>query len=186
MKYPLIILSVFILLVSCANKKNDTNTETEDEVVETVQNVIKNIGNQEKGTLDIIDTYQELLLKQNGNKCGEWGGDIEEIRIYKPEHKGKVFADYKKTVVDCNDPYSQKSQPNIIEKKAIVLNKSELNLAVESITELINYKLTTEQRISHSGIGNYVISRDSTLIIQHWPSFKWPKFKELIKLIEKK
>jgi len=179
MRSPLTILSFFILLVSCADKTNDTNTET-------VQDVIKGIANQEKGKLDLIDTYQEILLRQIGDKCGEWGGDTEELRIYKPESKGKILADYKKTVIDCNDPYSRKNQPNILEKKAIGLNESELKLAEESITELINYKLKTEQRISHSGIGNYIISRDSTLIIEHWPSFKWPKFRELIKLIEQK
>ena len=61
-----------------------------------------------------LDTYQELILKQKGDKCGEWGGDTKEIRIYKKEHKGKIFADYKNTIIDCKDPYSEKIEPKII------------------------------------------------------------------------
>ncbi len=185
MKKILLTLIIGILLANCSDKKTDQKAET-DVVVETVETVIKNLGNTENGTLKIIDTYQELLLKQKGDKCGEWGGDTKEIRIYKSEHKGNVYADFKETIIDCKDPYSEKNKPKIIEKKAILLNDSELNLAQESISELINYKLTTEQRFSHSGIGNYVISRDSTLIIENWPSFAWPKFRELIKQIENK
>jgi len=185
MKKILLTLIIGILLVNCADKKTESKTEA-DEVVETVDSVIKNLGETENGTLKIIDTYQELILKQKGDKCGEWGGDTKEIRIYKTEHKGKIFADYKNTIIDCKDPYSEKTEPKIIEKKEIVLNDSELNLAQESISELMNYKLTTELRISHSGIGNQVISRDSTLIINDWPSFGWPKFRELIQQIEKK
>ena len=185
MKKILPSLIIGILLVNCSDKKTESKAET-DEVVETVESVIKNLGNTESGTLNIIDTYQELILKQKGDKCGEWGGDTKEIRIYKTEHNGKFFADYKKTIIECKDPYSQKREPKIIEKKEIILNDSELNLAQESISELMNYKLTTEQRISHSGIGNYVISRDSTLVIEDWPSFGWTKFRELIKQIEKK
>jgi hypothetical protein len=185
MKKPFLLCIIGILLVNCTDKKTEPKTETE-EVVEIIESVIKNLENTEKGTLNIIDTYQELLLKQKGDKCGEWGGDSKEIRIYKSEHNGKFFADYRKTIVDCDDPYSQKNKPKIIEKKRVILNDAELILAEKSIIELIDYKLTTEQRISHSGIGNYVVSRDSTLIIEHWPSFGWPKFRELIKQIENK
>ncbi|MEP0460453.1 MAG: hypothetical protein ABJP52_17050 [Flavobacteriaceae bacterium] len=181
MKKLLTLLMLGILLANCADKKTEP-----EKVVETVESVVKNLGNTENGTLKIIDSYQEILLKQKGNKCGEWGGDTEEIRIYKSKRKGSVFVDYKKSIIDCKDPYSEKSKPKIIEKNEISLNQSELNLAQESITELIDYKLTNEQRISHSGIGNYVISRDSTLIIEDWPSFGWPKFRELVKRIENK
>ncbi|RPD94279.1 hypothetical protein EGM88_12625 [Aureibaculum marinum] len=185
MKKILLTLIIGILLANCADSKTESKAET-DEVIETVESVIKNLGTTESETLKIIDSYQELILKQNGNKCGEWGGDTKEIRIYKTEHKGKIFADYKNIIIDCKDPYSEKNEPKTIEKKEVILNESELNLAQESISELIKYKLTTEQRISHSGIGNYVISRDSTLIIEDWPSFGWPKFRELIKQIENK
>ncbi|REG84120.1 hypothetical protein [Winogradskyella sediminis] len=185
MKKILLTLIIGLLLANCADKKTESKAEN-DEVVETAESVIKNLGNTENGTLKIIDSYQELILKQNGNKCGEWGGDTKEIRIYKTEHNGKFFADYKNIIIDCKDPYSEKNKPKIIEKKEIILDESELNLAQESISELIKYKLTTEQRISHSGIGNYVISIDSTLIIEDWPSFGWPKFRELIKQIENK
>ncbi len=185
MKKVLPTLMIGILLANCADKKTESNDET-DEIVETVENVIKNLDNPETGTLKIIDTYQELILKQKGDKCGEWGGDTKEIRIYKTEHNGKIFADYKETIIDCKDPYSQKSEPEIIEIKEIILSDLELNLAQESISDLLNYKLTTEQRISHSGIGNYVTSRDSSLVVEDWPSFGWTKFRELIKQIENK
>ena len=189
MKKILLILIIGILLANCADKKTEPKTELKTEtaeVVQTVESVINNIGETEIGTLNIVDTYQELLLKQKGNKCGEWGGDTEEIRIYKTAYKGKTFADYKKIIIDCKDPYSQKTKPEIIEKKSIVLNEKELLLVEKSILELIDFKLKTEQQISHSGIGNSVISRDSTLIVEHWPSFGWPKFRELIKQIENK
>ena len=186
MKNLILILFFGILFTNCADKKPSKNSETEKEVVEIVENVIKNLNNPETGTLQIIDTYQELLLKQSGDKCGEWGGDTEEIRIYKTRHKGKTLADFKKTIIDCDDPYSQKSKPKIIEKKGIELTETELKLINDCINELVSQKISTEQRISHSGIANTVMTRDSTLIIEDYPSFRWLKFKELTKIITEK
>jgi hypothetical protein len=186
MKKILLILIIGTLLANCAVKKTDPKKETEKEVVETVESVIKNLDNPRTGTLQIINTNQELLLKQSGDKCGEWGGDTEEFRIYRISYKGKILVDYKKTIIDCDDPYSEKNDPKIIEKNGFELTDTELKLIDDCINELIHHKLSVEPRISHSGIANYVIARDSSLVIVDYPSFKWPKFKELTKIITRK
>ena len=186
MKKILPILIIGTLLANCAVKKTDPKKENEKEVVETVESVLKNLNNPKTGTLQLINTYQEILLKQSGDKCGEWGGDTEEFRVYKTSYKGKILADYKKTIIDCDDPYSEKNEPKIIEKNGFELTDKELTLIDDCIIELIHQKLSVEPRISHSGIANYVIARDSTLVIVDYPSFNWPKFKELTKIITRK
>ena len=183
MKNSIIVISLLIILVSCVDQKDNPKTriDTNDEVASKTK-----LDSSVDETLKFIDTYHEILLQQNGDKCGEWGGDIDQIRIYRAERSGIILADYKKIIIDCSDPYSENSQPIIEEKTEATLNDIELKLAEESINELLCYKLTTKEKISHSGIRNYVASKDSTLIIDHWPSFKWPKFRELVKIIEKK
>ncbi len=182
----LFIIIIGVLCVNCAPKITESKNETEKEVVETVESVLKNLNKPKRGILQIIDKYQELLLKQSGDKCGEWGGDTEEFRIYKTNYKGRILADYKKTIIDCDDPYLEKIKPKIFEEKAFELTEKQLKIIDECIKELIHQKLSVEPRISHSGITNIVVSRDSSLIIVDYTQFHWPKFKELTKILTRK
>ena len=186
MRTSQIVFLLFILLASCTDGKNDLNVETAARSVEVYGNEIVDNLDVENPNLAIIDTYQEILLRQNDDKWGEWGGDREEIRIYLDANDESILADYTKTIIDCNDPYSTKKQPIVVAKKAIVMNALDLTLVQGCIIELTKYKLSTKEIISHSGTRNSVVSIDSTLLIDHWPSFDWPKFRKLVKSIENK
>ena len=66
MKKQLLILLIGILLTNCAYKKTESKKETK-KGVKTLESVIKNLGKSEKATLNIIDDYQEILLRQKGD-----------------------------------------------------------------------------------------------------------------------
>ncbi len=160
--------------------------ETKNKKVDATFNQVNKSNPFENNLFGAIDTYQEINLYQTNNKCGEWGGDIETIRVYKTQYEQRLLVDYTEKTIDCKDPYSEKSEPIIRSRNGIEITQMEKKLIQDCITELINYKLSTKQIISHSGIGNMVITKDSTLIIKDWPSFNWPKFRELTKTMREK
>ena len=181
MKNFLFTLIIVFLSYGCENKKQKENSSLNEKDKLDLKN--KPIENNLFGA---IDTYQEINLYQTNNKCGEWGGDVETIRVYKTELDQQILVDYTEKTIDCEDPYSDKSEPNIRFRNGIAITQADKKLIQDCITELINYKLTAKQIISHSGIGNMVITKDSTLIIKDWPSFVWPKFRELSKTLREK
>ena len=174
-----------ILILSCSNQ----NTKKENKIRNEEKNLaINSVSNnyQETEILKMIDSYQEIYLIQRDAKCGEWGGDKEQIRVYRNHPNEKILLDYKKLIIDCDDPYNQKENARIIEKDKIESNREILVLVEKSIQNLINQKLSNDQVIAHSGIANYVISKDSTLIIKDYPSYQWPVFKKLIRMVKEK
>lgn len=194
MKKIFSIIVIGVLFLSCTHRKVEQETKVsisqesndEESMVNDIIDAILEMGNEKAvETLKIIDSMQELHLKQNDEKCGEWGGDIVEIRIYKNLNNENIYADYKKTIIDCKDPDSYEIQPEIIKKNNIHLNENHLNLVEKSILELVQYKLSAKRWISHSGHINTVISKDSTLLIEDYSQFKWPTFKKFITLVEK-
>ena len=179
MRGLLVIFTTVFALVGCnGNQKKDLN-----DTVKFESNTSEKVKVKEDASLNIVDMYQDITLRQRGDECGEWGGNSTEIRIYKNIQTQLILADYKKTIIDCKAPYKDS---DIKEINAIALDKAELKLIEESIAQLTDHKLSTKQEIAHSGISNSVVSRDSSLIIEHWPSFKWSKFRELIKTLEEK
>ena len=170
---------------SCSDQKQKkAKQDKEDKLALNVRTLPNDL--QESGLLKMIDSYQEIYLIQINDKCGEWGGDKEQVRIYKNRPSDKILLDYKKLIINCDDPYSQKETAQLNEKDKIESNNEILELIEASIHDLIDQKLSNEQQISHSGIANYVISKDSTLIIKDYPSKEWSNFEELITLIRKK
>jgi len=141
--------------------------------------------NQEE-SLNSFGWCQEIELSQTDDKCGEWGGDTQIIRIYKMECKGIVLADFKQIIVNCTDPNSENSKSKTIVKTAIELTISEKQLVEDCIAELTAHKKTSEKHIIHSGNLNTVKFKDPTLIIEDWSRFHWPKFQELSKTINNK
>lgn len=151
---PIITLSIGIFIGKEINAKSNTDSDSSFE---------------KKSVLEYIE-FQPLIIKYSDTKCGEWGGNVEKIKIERKDYGKPLNALYTYEKIDCSDPYNEKSQPNITKRKKVILNKVDEKLVLESILELVEIKLGRENIPSHSGIWNSVIIGDSTLIIEDFPS----------------
>ncbi|WP_207424914.1 hypothetical protein [Desertivirga brevis] len=125
-----------------------------------------------------------LLVYQN-HKCGEWGGDIETIKIYRTTLKGDIYADYLLETLDCKDIDSRIRK---IEnrKKKIKLSESDKARVIESLSQLAKGILSREVYPAHSGYFSKAILSDSSIVIEDFPSIKWTQFEQLRAAILKK
>ena len=123
---------------------------------------------EEKSVLEYI-AIQPLTIIYSDEECGEWGGNIETIKIEREDFGKPLNAFYTYKEMDCSAPYD-KSQLNIKKTRKVELTEVGEKLALEAILELVEIKLSRENIPSHSGIWNSVIIGDSTLIIDDFPS----------------
>ena len=167
-------------MISCVNEnKNPKNTDVENDV---------------KISLNYVDSWNQIELAQTDDKYGEWGGDSDIILIYSD---GKtIFADYSRYLGSYEPPMPPKENEKPkkwfeykkLEHKidSIQLSNKEIGMIENAIMELTKLKLNSNSYPPHSGIVNSVISRDSTLIIEDYPSNKWKPFQQLKKSITEK
>jgi len=130
-----------------------------------------------------------LELFQHNNKCGEWGGDIERIRIIPKtgeRSSRQLFGYYTKESFDCDClVLDSKPIPSIYKSKEIEFTNQQVELLKEAIVSLLEYQLNnTSPFFMHSGIRNsvQVIGRDRSsrkIFIQDYPSFSWNRFHRL-------
>jgi hypothetical protein len=127
--------------------------------------------------LRFINQFNTLKLSYQNNKCGEWGGDIETLIVYRDNYEGPLFVDYLKQMKDCQYPVGEffKSET----KNRIQVSAKSQQLIVESINQLSTKKLSRANIISHSGLFSQVIMSDSSMILNDFPSARWTKFEEL-------
>lgn len=123
-----------------------------------------------------------LELCQINEKCGEWGGDIERIRVF---HKSqKLFGYYTKEIYNCDSlAWIGFSYPIISRTKDIEFKDKYIKLLRKAILDLTENKLKNVLPIDHSGIYNKVeiMGNDECLklFLYDYPSFKWNKFHKL-------
>ena len=132
----------------------------------------------EKEPFEYLEWCPDIQFIHINDKCGEWGGDKEIINIYKVECRDEIMADYEIILKNCSENEPKKGE-NRIEKVSIKLTNNEKKLVNDCIQELINAKLTNRIFITHSGIHNSIIFKDSTFIIKDYPSIKWETFENL-------
>jgi hypothetical protein len=169
-----ILFLTLILLTSCLNEyKSFENSNITVEL------------NQE---IEYINKLEQLELIQTDNVYGEWGGDTDVIKLYSD---GKnIYANYARYLGKEGPPdpftvndYSKKwYEFKKLDRKqdSIKLKDRQIVLIKSAILELT--KLKIENRTYPSiggGIVNEVVSRDSSLIIQHYPSNQWKSFQDL-------
>ena len=135
--------------------------------------------------LSTIDYCTEIKLKNTDTKCGEWGGDITTIRVYKKDCKGEFYIDYTKTIMNCEDIIGHYSHEDVDIFKTIQATDEERKLIEQAITELLKRKLSNNDFFGHSGIQNSVVFSDSTLIIKDYPSIRWSSFEKLVHQVTK-
>lgn len=137
-----------------------------------------------KKTLGTMDEIGGIELLQEDEAYGEWGGDVDLIRVYL--YEGSLYADYHRYVgrsgaLPPPDEMNRKwYEYKILQIKmdSIELNEMEKQLVELSIANLVKNKLRNN-RIPVIGIYNSVISEDSSLVIMDYNSFEWRTFGEL-------
>lgn len=135
--------------------------------------------------LSTIDYCTEIKLKNTDTKCGEWGGEITTIRVYKKDCKGEFYIDYTKTIMNCEDIIGHYSREDVDIFKTIQATDEERKLIEQVITELLKRKLSNNDFFGHSGIQNSVVFSDSTLISKDYPSIRWSSFEKLVHQVTK-
>ncbi len=169
-----------IILFGCVNDNSKSNKQSEFESQHSDQKM-----------LGILDEMSEIEFLREDNKYGEWGGDIDLIRIYR--YNDNTYADYLR-YVGRNIPLPP---PGEMDKKwyeyktletkidSIKLSIKEKQLIEISIINLLKNKLRNEN-IPFDGIYNSVISKDSSIVIMDYNSFDWKSFVELKTSLKKK
>ena len=137
---------------------------------------------ERKTSLDFINHVNKLELLSVDDKCGEWGGNKKIITIYRDNRKSPLLADFEESKMNCE---SGKSISTNNSRKRIKLNEKENQLILETIDQLVSIKINKQDKISHSGIINRVVMKDSSIYIDDFPSAQWSKFNELVETLKK-
>jgi hypothetical protein len=161
-----------------------------------LQRIQKNNVRSLQQILMLSDT---LILKQTSDKCGEWGGDEDIVKIYflfdtRQRDYEKVMAVHihKEFMCDSLEKYQSLAIPKRLTVRSQKLRTSDLQMIDDCIYEILRDKLNNSIIISHSGIANSVEIKSSAnyieasnLIIRDYPATEWNSFKALIEKINK-
>ena len=130
-----------------------------------------------------INRVNQLEILTVDDNCGEWGGNEKIITIYRDDLEGQLLADYIEKTKNCKNG----KEPEITESiKRIKLTEEESELILTSINELSEKKLSKEDYPSHSGIYSRIMLRDSSIMINDFPSIELKSVNELITKLKKK
>jgi len=169
--------------------------ESEKRILDLTKEEVK----QKKTRFVFIDDFDWLYgdtleLFQQNEKCGEWGGDIERIRIFRKikktsdSRKEEIVGYYTKESFDCDTLEREyvygKAIPTIYKSKEIEFTTQQRELLKEAILNLAEHRLNNFLPFGHSGIVNkvQVVGNDKyskNIYISDYPSFNWNKFHKL-------
>ena len=150
------------------------------------ENKKKSIRDLELNWLWFGDT---LELTQKDDKCGEWGGDIATIKIYKKPKSFRTFGYYTKKSFNCDSlemyPIYRNLPSTIYKSKEIEFTHQQMELLKEAILDLADYKINNSNAFGHSGIINTILIKEKdknfsgSFHISDYPSFHWNNFHKL-------
>lgn len=173
-----------ILFADCADKK-DKPEATE---------VIKSDEAKSEKEIEYIDRWNQIELAQTDDEFGEWGGNSDIILIFSDGEK--LYANYSRYLGTYEPPKPPKENEILkkwydyeeLESKidSVELNSEQIELVENAILELTELKINSKSYPANAGIVNKVISRDSSLIIEDYPSKEWKSFQNLKKSITEK
>jgi len=129
-----------------------------------------------------INHSNKLELLYVDSKCGEWGGNEQELIIYRDEFESPLLADYSEKTKMC----STNELKDSISIKRIKITEEESNLIIESINELCKSKMSREKVPPHGGILYHFMLSDSSMIIRDFPSVELKNFAALVLKIKQK
>jgi len=137
-------------------------------------------SNKSKSLLLNINHRNKFEISSTDDKCGEWGGDKKLLTIYRDDFKGPLLADYSEEIKNCDNIPESKISKSV---KRIKLDEGDISLIIMTINELAENKINRESIPSHSGISNYILLSDSSMIIHDFPSIELNNFQKLIEKI---
>lgn len=166
-------LLLFVILFGCGKNKEMSDVKAEFETTYSKQK-----------TLSILKESKEIKLLQQDDAYGEWGGDVDVIRVYL--HKRNTYADYNRYEgrnAILPPPHEMDREwfeykTHTIKMDSLKLNEKEKTLVEIAITNLLKNKLRNNN-IPVYGIFNSVVSIDSSLVLNDLHSFEWKSFIEL-------
>ena len=173
---------LFLLAIFTIGCNGTDDNVSEKKYFNLIKGSIKNINYREDFDWLFGDT---LELFQQNKKCGEWGGDIERIRIF---HKTKkIFGYYTKESFDCDNlerEYYGTPTSIMYQSEEIEFTNKQIALLKKAILDLTEHRLSNSLPIYNAGIDNrvQVLGEDEfskELFIRDYPSFNWDKFHKL-------
>ncbi len=160
-------------------------------VKETKENSNRDVSTQKLDSImyqikQLDSSLDTLILVQEDEKCGEWGGNKEKIKIFY-DSLNNLSGYYSLEIHDCDNLEGYINNPTRTDNtKKKVITPNELTLLESCIKDLVDYKMTTpySDRIGgNSGIHNEIRIENKnykdTILESDWPSFKWDKFHRL-------
>ena len=180
MKHSLFLLLLIISFTSC---KSTNSKELKHKTVSNTEDSI---------TLNLLFMYDydSLSMHFRDEKCGEWGGNINTILVYKlfNEQRNRYFTfmDVTQCTMNCNSVLPENIKRITFQKKHIIVNDYRKKLIRKSIHEITQNYLTKEHRIhGNSGCFSGISTSDSSFILRIYPSPPWESFFELIEEVKK-
>jgi len=129
----------------------------------------------------------EIELTSKDDKCGEWGGNLEIIKLFQKNCEGEFFIEYRLRKMDCKiDPIVHYKRTDFDKTKVVLSSIEDRKLILTCIAELEEMIKNNPIKITHSGIVNEVKSSDSTFMLKDYPSKEWLAFDKLKKRIMEK
>ena len=125
-----------------------------------------------------------LELYQMNDKCGEWGGDVERIRIFRKT--GKIFGYYTKESFDCYKLERTNIYDNIIptiyDSTEIEFTDQQIELLKEAIVNLAENQLNSFLEGNFGKRNAVYVKTDGCykkIFIYDYSLFNWNKFHSL-------
>jgi hypothetical protein len=140
--------------------------------------------------LCFLGTGDTLLLRFKNQNCGEWGGDVQNVYVYKQfkDGKSKILLDVNELNMNCDsiEKYFNHPLDTKFEIKKVQADSKKIKLISAAIEELINLKMNfnAENGFSNSGCISRIATSSKTFNVQIYPSPKWNAFQKLFGMLK--
>lgn len=160
MKKFIILFSVLIGISSCDKQKDDVLVDIK-------------ITDEDRKYVNKNDFFEEYLLYKNSDtillytmidKCGEWGGPKEEMKIF-PIFTGEFQLNYRKHKFNCDSISFYYNNNSILDfEKKIILGKENKKELSDFFLKLMKAKIN-ERVNSNAGSVFSLVNSDSTIVL---------------------
>lgn len=134
--------------------------------------------------LDFKDT---LYMYFEDTKCGEWGGDVKRINVYKDTETG--FLDISEFVMNCDsiDYYLDNPKREVFSQKHVKLDNIKTQLVLDVMKELFDSVIYSQAQLSidHSGRFSAIRTSGKEIYLELYHAPEWHNFDKLYNLVKR-